>query len=133
MWNRHWLMHMWAIFFKAYHSCKSGNRNFYLVSHSILMHISDQGKNIVVSPSSRMAVQQNWYNTTKARSVSYKVDYVTRWPVNFDVFVCRHIVSDTKNVLFLRVQSGLQSMCEQTCKHLMRCTLYISMYLLIFG
>ena len=33
----------------------------------------------------------------------------------------------------LKVQYGLQSMCKQTCKYLVRCTLYISLYLLIFG
>ena len=33
----------------------------------------------------------------------------------------------------LKVQSGIQSMCKQTCKHLVRCTLHISKYLLIFG
>ena len=33
----------------------------------------------------------------------------------------------------LKVQYGFQSMCKQTCKYLVRCTLYISMYLLIFG
>ena len=33
----------------------------------------------------------------------------------------------------LKVQYGLQSKCKQTCKHLVRCTLYISMYLLTFG
>ena len=29
------------------------------------------------------------------------------------------------NEIFLKVQSGLQSMCKQTYKHLVRCTLYI--------
>ena len=33
----------------------------------------------------------------------------------------------------LKVPYGLQSICKQTCKHLVRSTLYILMYLLIFS
>ena len=41
------------------------------------------------------------------------------------------LISNSYN--FLKVQYGLQSICKQTCKQLVRSTLYISMYLLIFG
>ena len=33
----------------------------------------------------------------------------------------------------LKVLYGFQSICKQTCKQMVRSTLYISMYLLIFG
>ena len=34
---------------------------------------------------------------------------------------------------FLKVPYGFQSICKQTCKHLVRCTLHILMYMLIFS
>ena len=43
-------------------------------------------------------------------------------------------ISDKNGRLYiLKVPYGLQSMCKQTCKHLVRSTLYILMYLLIFS
>ena len=37
------------------------------------------------------------------------------------------------NKICLKVPYGFQSICKQTCKHLVRCTLHILMYMLIFS
>ena len=43
------------------------------------------------------------------------------------------IIVKVQSNVTLKVPYGLQSMCKQTCKHLVRSTLYILMYLLIFS
>ena len=46
-----------------------------------------------------------------------------------DVSMGTQIVIDES----LKVPYGFQSICKQTCKHLVRCTLHILMYMLIFS
>ena len=42
-------------------------------------------------------------------------------------------IQEKTRVINLKVPYGLQSICKQTCKHLVRCTLHILMYMLIFS
>ena len=52
-----------------------------------------------------------------------------------NVFICKHqdILSYMHVTLHLKVPYGFQSICKQTCKHLVRCALHILMHMLIFS